>query len=137
MLARREHSRLELHTKLLRKGCQETVAAQIVEQLQQERLLSEERFVESLVSVRRSRGYGPVRIQRELLDKGIAPEAVERTVDAGSRDWIEQLMRVWQKKFGGQYPRSYAERAKQARFLQFRGFTYEQIQQALNPRDND
>ncbi len=137
MLARREHSRLELYTKLQRKGCQEAIAAQIVEQLQNEQLLSEARFVESLVSVRRNRGYGPVRIQRELLDKGIAQDAVDHAVDAGCRDWIEQLTRVWQKKFSGKLPSTYAERAKQARFLQFRGFTYEQIQQVLNPRDID
>ncbi len=136
-LARREHSRNELYIKLQRKGCGEPVAEQVLDQLERERLLSDDRFIESLMQARRRRGYGPLRIRQELQEKGVAPEAIERWLDIGSRDWIEDLKRVRRKKFGGRLPKGYAERATQARFLQYRGFTFEQIQQVLNTREVD
>ena len=109
----------------------------MVRQLEVERLLSDDRFMESLIRARRNRGYGPLRIQKELQEKGVAPEAIAHWLDATSRDWADDIRRVQRKKFGGRIPGSYAERARQARFLQYRGFTYEQIQQLLDPRGQD
>ena len=59
-----------------------------------ENLLSDERLVESLVRVRRARGFGPLRIQMELERKGIEPEMVECSVDFGDCDWIELARRA-------------------------------------------
>lgn len=64
-------------------------------------------------------------------------EAIERWVDPRSRDWFAQAGRVRQRRFGARPPRDYAERAKQARFLQYRGFTFEQIQRALGKGSED
>lgn len=137
MLARREHSRREIYNKILKKGCAETIAAEVVRQLEAERLLSDDRFMESLVQARRKRGYGPLHIQKELQEKGVEPEAIALWLDVTSREWLEDIRRVQRKKFGGKLPKSYTERARQARFLQYRGFTYDQIQQLLNPRGQD
>ncbi len=134
-LARREHSSLELHNKLLKKGCAPEVAAQVIERLKAERLVSDERFVEALISARRRRGHGPVRVQQELEKKGIPREIAVQQLDPRGREWIELIQEVRQKKFGARPPKDYAERAKQARFLQYRGFTLDQIQHVLNARD--
>jgi regulatory protein len=120
-----------------KKGCAEAIAAEVVRQLEAERLLSDDRFMESLIQARRNRGYGPLRIQKELQEKGVAPEAIADWLDATSRDWIDDIRRVQRKKFGAHLPRNYTERARQARFLQYRGFTYDQIQQLLDPRGRD
>jgi regulatory protein len=120
-----------------KKGCAEAIAAEVVRQLETERLLSDDRFMESLIQARRNRGYGPLRIQKELQEKGVAPEAIADWLDATSRDWIDDIRRVQRKKFGAHLPRNYTERARQARFLQYRGFTYDQIQQLLDPRGRD
>ncbi len=136
-LARREHSRREIHNKILKKGCAEAIAAEVVRQLEAERLLSDDRFMESLIRARRNRGYGPLRIQKELQEKGVAPEAIANWLVVTGQEWLEDIRRVQRKKFGGKIPKSYAERARQARFLQYRGFTYDQIQQLLNPRGQD
>jgi regulatory protein len=136
-LARREHSRRELHDKLLKKGCAEEIAAETVKRLEQERLVSDDRFMESLIQARRNRGYGPLRIQKELQEKGVTTEAIERWLDISGREWLEDIRRVQRKKFGARLPKSYPERARQARFLQYRGFTYDQIQQVLNPHERD
>jgi regulatory protein len=122
---------------MLKKGCAEAIAAEVVRQLETERLLSDDRFMESLIQARRNRGYGPLRIQKELQEKGVAPEAIANWLDATSREWVDDIRRVQRKKFGGRIPRSYAERARQARFLQYRGFTYDQIRQLLDPRGQD
>ena len=137
MLARREHSRRELHDKLLKKGCTQEIAAETVQRLEQERLVSDERFMESLIRARRNRGYGPLRIQKELQDKGVTAEAIERWLDVSGSEWLEDIRRVQRKKFGARLPKSYPERARQARFLQYRGFTYDQIQKVLNPHGQD
>jgi regulatory protein len=136
-LARREHSRSELHDKLLKKGCAEAVATETVKRLEQECLVSDDRFMESLIQARRNRGYGPLRIQKELQEKGVTAEAIERWLDVSGREWLEDIRRVQRKKFGARLPKSYPERARQARFLQYRGFTYDQIQKVLNPHGQD
>lgn len=120
--------------KLERKGCAPAVASQVVEALATQGLLSDERFAESVVRSRRRRGYGPVRIRHVLKEKGLEAEAVERSVDGRSKEWLEEIERVRRRKFGEALPQSFEERAKQVRFLQYRGFTYEQIQQVLGAR---
>jgi regulatory protein len=47
------------------------------------------------------------------------------------------LREVWRKKFRAKKPKTPAERAKQARFLQSRGFSFDHIQQVFNARDVD
>jgi regulatory protein len=136
-LARREHSRRELHDKLLKKGCAEALAVETVKRLEQEHLVSDDRFMESLIRARRTRGYGPLRIQKELQEKGVTAEAIEGWLDVSGREWLEDIRRVQRKKFGARLPKSYPERARQARFLQYRGFTYDQIQKVLNPHGQD
>jgi regulatory protein len=136
-LGRREHSSLELEQKLLRKGCSPTLARALIDDLVARRLVSDDRFVEMLVRARRARGQGPVRIAQELKEKGIGAGAIEDQLDFSSPLWLEEIERVRKKKFGPARPGTAAERAKQARFLQYRGFTLEQIRRVLNSRDND
>ena len=126
-----------MYNKLLDKGCPEALAAEVVQQLEAERLLSDDRFMESLIRARRERGYGPLRIQKELQEKGVVPESIERWLDVTGSEWLEDIRRVQRKKFGASVPKNFAERARQARFLQYRGFTYDQIQQVLNPHGQD
>ena len=134
-LARREYGRQELIGKLVQRGCEEEAATRIVVALVAEGFVSDERFIEALLHVRRVRGYGPLYIRRELEEKGIDRSTIERWLDVGSRDWVEDVKRVNKKKFGGKQPASLAERVKQTRFLQSRGFTHEQIRQALSSDD--
>ena len=109
-LARREYGRAELMGKLVQRGCEEETAAGIVATLAAEGLVSDERFVEALLHVRRVRGYGPLYIRREMEEKGIDRSTIERWLDVGSRDWVEDVKRVNKKKFGGKQPTSLAER---------------------------
>ena len=82
-----------------------------------------------------SRGYGPTRIRQELQERGITNELVETTFEIMDEDWIENLKAVREKKFGEALPNDYKEKMKQSRFLQYRGFTSEQINRLFRPTD--
>lgn len=145
LLARREHSCQELTAKLVRKGWSESIAQEVVQALANEHMVSDERFAESLLQTRRQRGYGPVRIQHELSQKGVADSIIESimepTLDQGldpiSPNWMNEIRNVKEKKFGKEEPKDIKERARQARFLQHRGFTFDQIRQVLNNNSNE
>lgn len=137
MLARREHSRSELTLKLKQKGHSPAAIAGSLARLEQEHWQSDARFCEALIAARRRRGSGPVRIRQELQNKGIPAELIEAHLDLAAREWLEVLAEVRQKKFGSAPPASSGARAREMRFLLYRGFTAEQIQRVLNVRDGD
>jgi regulatory protein len=65
-------------------------------------------------------------------DAGVMGEE-EATITeiAADLDWHELARAVRAKRFGAARPRDYKERARQARFLQYRGFDAAQIRSAL------
>ena len=70
-LSRREYSEKELKLKLKARGCNKEIAESVVVRLKQENLVCDVRFAKALVNVRVRGGYGPLRISRELLDRGV------------------------------------------------------------------
>lgn len=80
---------------------------------------------------RQTRGYGPLCIQKELSDRGIADEIISEVVDEQAYEWIEVLVRVINKKFAGVLAHDFNERAKQFRFLQLKGFSLWHIKKSL------
>jgi len=131
LLARREHAARELERKLLGRGYEAAAVESVLRALDSEGLLSDHRFVESFVTQRIARGQGPVRILMELRELGIDEARVERALAEAGADWFDLARRVRQKRFGKFAARTIGERAKQARFLQYRGFTADQVRAAL------
>lgn len=127
LLSRREHSRFELERKLKSRGFdgEEIVAA--LDALQLENLLNDQRFAESYLHQRMLKGFGPVKIRHEMLERGIAGDIVELQFEAMEGEWNELMRQQRQKKFGSSLPEPYQERMKQARFLQNRGFSPEAV----------
>jgi regulatory protein len=126
LLARREHSRLELRQKLLRRFSAAELIDTVVQNLTDEALQSDERFAEAFVTIRRKKGQGPIRILHELQLRGVDETIIGRHVDPGNQEWISLAHSVCLRKFGGLASQP-AQRAKQMRFLQYRGFSTEQI----------
>ena len=127
LLARREHSVLELRHKLGGRQFPAALVDRILAELVDEDLLSDRRFAEVYARGRFERGYGPLRIHAELRDRGIDDSLAGISLDGMSRDWIESARRERYKRFGQAFPDDYRERARQMRFLQQRGFTGDQI----------
>jgi regulatory protein len=131
LLARREHSRRELTRKLLRLGFADDVVTGALDGLEREGSLADARFTDSFVRSRIAKGQGPQRIRAELAQRGIVENAAADGLAAAAVDWLATIRAVRAKRFGPELPRDYAERARQARFLQYRGFDRAQIRAAL------
>jgi regulatory protein len=129
-LARRDYASGDLRRKLLEKGYDAAVVAALLDALRTEKLLDDGRYTENFVAYHAARGQGPVRVRAELRRHGLEGTLVEECLEAFS-DWIVQLQKARQKKFGAQLPSNYADKQRQARFLGYRGFTSAQIRMAL------
>jgi regulatory protein len=131
LLARREHSRAELGRKLAERGAPGGLVDEVLSVLAERRLQSDERYAESLVASRVGRGQGPVRIRRELAERGVAAAHIEEALAAAEADWNRLASDTRKRRFGSEPPQEWTDRARQARFLEYRGFTGEQIRFAL------
>ena len=132
-MARREHSKTELQRKLDARGYESQTVRTVLDQLEAEHLQSDERFIEAFVHHRTDKGYGPCRIAQELRQRGISDNLLATYIDLNEPAWRERAAVARQKRFGSEVPSDFRERARQSRFLQYRGFTSEQINQAMNP----
>ena len=133
LLARREHSRLELENKLKKRFSDTNTKAlnEALELLIQEGLLSDERFCEAFIYYRKSRGYGPVRIRSELKLRGVSDQLIATYLDVHLNEWIMELTKLISKKYGSSFAPDAKSQAKRQRFLYQRGYTFEQINTAL------
>ena len=133
LLARREHSRLELERKLVARSFGESLVSGVLDELEQDGLLSAERFAQAFVASRYSRGQGPQRIKRDLGERGI--ESAEAYLDDERFDWGALARATRIKRFGRELPADFKEKARQMRFLEYRGFDRGQIKHALEFED--
>jgi len=127
LLAAREHSQHELRRKLTQKGHELDAAEQAIAKLAEQDIQSDERFVENFINSHRRRGKGPTRIQLELQQHQLAEYLVEQYLDSSDEVWRESAAEVRSKKFGDDCPEDYQAKMKQATFLEYRGFTHDQI----------
>jgi regulatory protein len=136
LLAGRDFARRELAVRLLRKGYREDLVESVLEGLQAEQLLSDARFAEQFAVQRAARGKGPARIRQELAGRGVSSELTDKALDVSEEEWVRRAREIRRKRFGEVLPSDFRERAKQARFLQYRGFSAQQIRAALGPGDD-
>jgi regulatory protein len=137
LLARREHAQSEIKRKLRDRGYDHELTLEVIDDLTRQRLLSDERFAAMFIRSRAERGQGPVRLRAELRQLQIPLEQIDRLLQAAAIDWEQSALSVRLRKFGKQSPTGLAERAKQVRFLQYRGFTAAQIRAALHGECED
>jgi regulatory protein len=95
--------------------------------LESRKQLSDERFAEARAR-QLARKYGTARIRHDLKSKGIADEISGRAV--AELNEVEKAKQILARKYR-QAATTREERAKRARFLQSRGFSYETIYQAV------
>jgi regulatory protein len=135
LLARREHSVQELRQKLAVRAFDREEAEQAIQGLIDEGLLSDARFAEAYAVSRLRTGKGPVRIRTELEQRGVAAGLIDASLTRLDVDWCERAREVRVRKYGAVSPDDLRERARQSKFLQYRGFTGEQIRAAFDSAD--
>lgn len=129
LLARREHSRAELARKLRQRGEGDGLEV-VLDALERDGLLSDSRFAEAYVRMRVGRGYGPLRIEAELAERGIDSGLADVSLRAGEPDWTGQCRMVARKHFS-EPAADVREHARRTRFLLRRGFASADVRAAL------
>jgi len=132
LLARRDYAGGELAARLRERGYDADIVAQLVAELGDRRLLNDERYAGHFVEYHRQRGQGPERIRRDLAAAGVAAAFIDAALAAGG-DWAALARSVRSRRFGPALPENWREKARQARFLQYRGFSNDHIRSALGP----
>ena len=136
LLARRDFSRAGLRERLLRRfgAAAEPELDRVLDRLEIDGLLSEERFAENFVRARASR-FGPARLRHELLRRGLPAERIDSALKLHAQDEYSAARAIWARRFAStpfaSIPADARERARQARFLSARGFSHEVIRRLL------
>ena len=128
LLTRREHSIVELRKKLMEKTDHPELIPEIIQELIQKKYLDDERFTESYSRMLANKGYGLLRIKRALKEKGITES---------NNVYHADIKEVYNKKFKKGGSSDLREKAKQIRYLQYRGFSFEEIKKVINHEDDE
>ena len=134
-LSTREHSRLELARKLSRYAEEGDDVEALLDFLEKNNWLSQERFAESLVH-RRAGRYGNARVLAELQQHGVDGEAFDELKSELKDSETARAREVWRRKFN-RVPQDAEERSKQMRFLLQRGFSQSAVRAALKGGDDE
>jgi regulatory protein len=130
LLARRDHASGELRAKLEAQGYTPEAVTHALEELAAARILDDARYAENYVAYHAQRGEGPLRIAAELRARDVPAHLIEAALATGP-DWRARAREVRIRRFGAESPVSWAEKARQGRFLQYRGFSSDHIRAAL------
>jgi regulatory protein len=131
-LVRREHSRAELARKLAPHADSSDSVQALLNELESRKQLCDERFAEQRVHVM-ARKYGAAKIRQDLEAKGVDPVIIERISREGE---LERAAAILERKYRSPAT-SREERARRARFLQGRGFSYDVIHRLVSSKDPD
>jgi regulatory protein len=133
-LARRDFSAADLRRKLKDQGFAESAIEPVLIELESSNVINDGRFGDNVVAQRARRGQGPARIRQELKRSGLNSEAIQTTMDKAKDDgpdFISLARAARTRKFGSEIPKDWKERSRQARFLQYRGFSTDHIRAVL------
>jgi regulatory protein len=134
LLARREHSESELFEKLRQRFpvAQVNDIRAVVTRLREQGLQSDERFAEAFVRSRQQRGYGPMLIAQQLRQRGLEASCIELALSVPEERWLDVLLPLLEGRCGGALPEDAPARQKLQAFCYRRGFSADQIREAVN-----
>ncbi|MBF4384971.1 recombination regulator RecX [Vibrio anguillarum] len=132
LLSRRDHSEHELQQKLISKGYDTEIIVQTMSYCLENHYLDELRYAASQIRQHVTKGHGERRIRQELSQKRVSSDDIETALYQEPQDWFELAKAVAEKKIREPAEKGSKEHAKQVRFLQYRGFSFEQISYALS-----
>ena len=131
LLARREHSRLELARKLASRGHADDLIEEIIGDLARAGLQSDERFVRAFIRSALERGHGPLKIRAGLIQRGVDGDTASAYFDLDAHEWGERAASALCKRFGSVPVETRADWARRARFLAGRGFPSDVVVKVL------
>jgi len=136
LLSRRDFCSQELAGKLNAQGYEPGTVRGVVDELLERGYVNDERYAQQYVALHAERGHGPRRIERDLSQLGLDSGLIQAAL-AGGEDWAQRARELRIRRFGLQLPADWQSKAKQARFLQYRGFSNDHIRMALGSEVGD
>lgn len=133
VLTRKEYSKAELIEKLATYAANREEVINLVEELSNNNYQSDQRVAEIVLSSQKRKGKGPQHIKLALKNKKINSELIQEELK--KIDWAEQAYQLKIKKFGITIERDPKLKAKQIRFLQYRGFDMDAIMKAISRKE--
>jgi regulatory protein len=130
LVAGREYSSKILRQKLLEFEFDVESIELVLQHFIEKNWVNDQRYAEMYVRKKWRAGLGPVRISRELQHNGVGQHA-KAALDQEEIDWFEAAKQVFIKKYKNYTQNDLKALAKQTRFLQYRGFSFEHIQYVL------
>jgi regulatory protein len=138
LLARRDYSTVELKKRLKERGYTEHAYEVVVDDLESMGKINNERYGQNVVAYRARRGHGPARIRSQLQKSGLSRDAIDQAVKGeDAPDFVALAREARRRKFGPELPKDWKERARQARFLQYRGFSTDHIRAVMEGLEPD
>ena len=131
-MARRDHSRAELKSKLLGKGFESPDADIAMDYCESMGYLDDERFAGLLMRSHIAKGHGPARIKQAFIQKGVPKELMSSVIDGSDCDWYELAKEKACRKYGEPGKLEHKEKARRIRYLIGQGFSYDQVAYALD-----
>jgi regulatory protein len=132
LLGRRDFCSGELRQKLEADGYDRSLVEAAVAELVEAKIVNDARYAENYVTYHAERGQGPVRIGADLRALDLPSDLIQIALDSGP-DWRQKAREVRIRRFGLADPHTWSQKAKQGRFLQYRGFSSDHIRAALGP----
>ena len=129
-LVRREHSRAELARKLAAHAASREDLEALLDSLVAKKQLSDERYAEERARVL-GRKYGAAKIRHDLRAHGVADAIIERVSNEGDEARARAMLA---RKYRGPAT-TREEKARRARFLQGRGFSFDVVRRLLRTED--
>ncbi|WP_199611004.1 regulatory protein RecX [Flocculibacter collagenilyticus] len=141
MLSQRDYSQQNLADKLLQRGASSDHVTSVIDTCIKEGWLDDERYCERFIAARVASGMGKMRILRDAAQKGIPKNIVETCLNCTEIDWFQSALTAYNRKFSGISVTDYKDKAKCMRYLQYRGFSFDEInyaiEQAAQEQTND
>lgn len=135
VLTRKEYSKAELIEKLALYAESRDEVIALVDELAAQQYQSDQRVAEIMLSSQKRKGKGPNQIKMKLkskkIDSALIAEELKET------DWADQAYQLKVRKYGLEVTKDPKIKAKQIRFLMYRGFEMDAIMKAINRKEND
>ncbi|OEY95432.1 RecX family transcriptional regulator [Acinetobacter proteolyticus] len=129
LLTRRDYSQAELISKLNQYAINPEEVVKLVEELAQQNYQSDQRVAELTLASQLRKGKGLQRIKQALKAKQLDTDLI--TEELQDVDWLNQAYQLKLKKFGQEVATDPKIKARQIRFLQYRGFDMGVIMKAI------
>lgn len=135
VLTRKEYAKAELIEKLCLYAEDRDEVLELVEELSRENYQSDQRVAETMLSSQKRKGKGPNQIKMKLKNKKVDTALIAEELK--ETDWVQQAYELKVKKYGAEVTKDPKLKAKQIRFLMYRGFEMDTIIKAINRKVED